>query len=154
MRERRIFLSLLGGAILGFGLPAQAQDKPETPTRLAGAKVISPQEAHALLVGGKAVFLDTRSPLNYAKGHVPGARSAAYKEKSEFAENFDAALDSFDFNKAPPDKQTALVFYSDGPTGWKSYKAAVLALRKGYVNVHYLRSGWAGWEAAGLPVQE
>ncbi len=154
MRERRICLSLLIAAGMALGLPAQAQDKPQTPTRLAGAKVISPQEAHALLAGGQAVFLDTRSPLNYAKGHVPGAHSAAYKEKSEFAENFDAALDSFDFSKLPSARQTPLVFYSDGPTGWKSYKAAVLAVRKGYVNVHYLRSGWAGWEAAGLPAQE
>ncbi|MCV2368339.1 rhodanese-like domain-containing protein [Roseateles oligotrophus] len=158
MSARRVLLKqILVTALAGtwaIGLPAWAQDKPQTPPHLAKGKVISPQEANALLAGGKAVFIDTRSPLNFAKGHIPGARSAFYKEKSEFAENFDAALDSFDFGKMPPDTHTILVFYSDGPTGWKSYKAAVQAIRKGYLNVHYLRSGWAGWEAAGLPVQE
>ncbi|MCV2359723.1 hypothetical protein LNV08_12150 [Paucibacter sp. TC2R-5] len=157
MQDRRLFVGLMIQVLtasLVTSLPARAQDKPQTPTRLAGAKVISPQEAHALLLGGKAVFLDARSPLSFAKGHIPGSISVFYKEKSEFAENFDASLDSFDFGKLPPTKQTALVFYSDGPTGWKSYKAAVLAQRRGYVNVHYLRSGWAGWEAAGLPKEE
>ena len=155
MQDRRLFLKLVAGALpVSMGTRALAQAKPQTPAKLAGGKVISPQEAHALLATGKVVFIDTRSPLNYAKGHVPGARTAAYKEKSEFVENFDPAQDSFDFDKLPPDKQAYLVFYSDGPTGWKSYKAAVLAIRKGYSRVHYLRSGWAGWQAAGLPVQE
>ncbi|MDC8772670.1 rhodanese-like domain-containing protein [Roseateles albus] len=157
MQDRRLFVGLMIQVLtasLVTSLPARAQDKPQTPTRLAGGKVISPQEAHALMSGGKAICIDTRSPLSYAKGHIPGARLLAYKEKSEFAENFDAAVDSFDFEKLPPDKRTPLLFYSDGPTGWKSYKAAVLAQRRGYVNVHYLRSGWAGWEAAGLPKEE
>jgi rhodanese-related sulfurtransferase len=157
MQDRRLFASLMIQVLTAasvFSLPARAQDKPQTPTRLTGGKVISPQEALALMNSGKALCIDTRNPLTYALGHIPGARSVVYKEKSEFAENFDAAIDSFDFDKLPPDKRTPLVFYSDGPTGWKSYKAAVMALRKGYTNVHYLRSGWAGWEAAGLPVQE
>lgn len=154
MQGRRVFLSLLALFCWGAGTAALAQDKPQTPTKLSGGKVISPQEAQALLATGKAVFIDTRSPLNFAKGHVPGARTAAYKEKSEFVENFNATLDAFDFDKLPPDKLALLVFYSDGPTGWKSYKAAVLAIRKGYSQVHYLRSGWSGWQAANLPVQE
>jgi rhodanese-related sulfurtransferase len=154
MRGRRFFLSLVVAPCWVIGKRALAQDRPPTPTRLAGGRVISPQEAQALLASGKAVFIDTRSPVNFAKGHVPGARTVAYKEKSEFVENFDATLDAFDFDKLPPDKQAYLVFYSDGLTGWKSYKAAVLAIRKGYAKVHYLRSGWAGWQAAKLPVQE
>ncbi len=155
MHQRRVFLNFVAAVpMFATGKFAQAQSKPQTPTKLNAGRVISPQEAQMMLSSGKAVFIDTRNPMNYAQGHIPGARSATYKEKSEFAEDFDAALDSFDFDKLPPDRHTKLIFYSDGPTGWKSYKAAVLAVRKGYLNVHYLRSGWAGWEAAGLPVQE
>jgi len=79
--------------------------------------------------------------------------TAAYKEKSEKVENFDGSIDSFDFAKLPADKNAKLVFYSDGPTGWKSYKAAVLALKQGYPNVMYMRGGFADWTAKGLPVE-
>ena len=48
-------------------------------------------------------------------------------------------------------KTASIVIYSDGPTGWKSYKGAVLAIKGGYKNVMYLRGGWAEWTAKGFP---
>lgn len=130
-----------------------ADDSPPTPTTLKGGKVITVDEAAALSKAKGAVFVDTRSALNFAKGHVPGAVTAAYKEKSEKVENFDAKADSFDFDKIPADKTAKVVFYSDGPTGWKSYKAAVLATQKGYTQVMYMRGGFADWTAKNLPVE-
>jgi rhodanese-related sulfurtransferase len=126
-------------------------DDPQTPTSLKGGKVISVDEAAALSKAKSAVFVDTRSPLNFGKGHIPGAISAAYKEKSEKEENFKASEDSFDFAKIPADKAAAVVFYSDGPTGWKSYKAAVLAIKEGYKNVSYFRGGYTDWSGKNLP---
>jgi rhodanese-related sulfurtransferase len=131
-----------------------AQDnKPQTPVALAGGKVVTADEAKKLLDGRKAAFFDTRSAVNFGKGHVPGAKAIPYGEKSGFTENFDAAKDRFDVAKLPADKNAALVFYSDGPTGWKSYKAAVLAIRAGYKSVHYFRGGWAEWEGRKYPVE-
>jgi len=130
-----------------------ADDSPPTPTTLKGGKVITVDEAAALSKSKGAVFVDTRSALNFAKGHVPGAVTAAYKEKSEKVENFDGKVDSFDFDKIPADKAAKIVFYSDGPTGWKSYKAAVLATQKGYTQVMYMRGGFADWTAKNLPVE-
>lgn len=132
--------------------PAQA-NKPETPTTLNGAKVVSIEEARTLAASKAAVFVDTRNPMNFGKGHVPGAVTASYKEKSEPVENFDASQDSFTMEKLPADKSARIVFYSDGPTGWKSYKAAVLAVKAGYKNVMYMRGGFAEWEAKGAPVE-
>ncbi len=37
--------------------------------------VISVQEAHDLFAEGKVVFIDTRDPSEFEKGHVPGARN-------------------------------------------------------------------------------
>jgi len=129
-----------------------AQDKkPSTPATLAGGKVVTADEAKNLLDGKKAAFFDTRSAMSFGKGHVPGAKAIPYGEKSEFAENFDASKDRFDLAQLPADKNAALVFYSDGPAGWKSYKAAVLAVRAGYKSVHYFRGGWADWEARKYP---
>lgn len=138
------FLAMAGGTA------AWAQ---ETPKAIAGAKVITVDEGKAL-AGTKGVhFYDTRSPLNFGKGHVPAAVSVSYKEKSDKSEGFDASKDEFDLSKLPADKAARLVFYSDGPTGWKSYKAAVLAVKAGYKNVHYMRGGFADWEAKSLPVE-
>jgi rhodanese-related sulfurtransferase len=59
-----------------------------------------------------AFFVDTRSVVNFGKGHVPGASAIPYKSAS------------------------------DGPAGWKSYKASVWAIKAGYKNVNYMRGGW------------
>jgi rhodanese-related sulfurtransferase len=141
-------------ALLAGGVPARADDRPDTPVALSGGKVISVTEAHAMMVAGHAVFIDTRNPLNFGKGHVPGARLASYDEKSDYAVGFNGALDKFEWERLPADKAAPIVFYSHGQNGWKSYKAAVLAIARGYRQVHYMREGWDGWQAARLPVQQ
>lgn len=140
--------------MLAAALPVHAEDRPDTPTQLSGGKVIGVVEAQAVLAAGRAVFIDTRSPLNFGKGRVPGARLAYYNEKSSYAADFDGTLDSFDWERLPADKTAPIVFYSHGTNGWKSYKAAVLAIARGYKQVLYLREGWAGWTAAQLPVEQ
>jgi len=144
-------IAALAMVLASFSSAAQDR-KPSTPATLAGGKVVTAEEAKKLLDAKSATFYDTRSAMNFGKGHVPGAKAIPYGEKSEFAENFDASKDRFDLSQLPGDKNAALVFYSDGPTGWKSYKAAVLAVRAGYKSVNYFRGGWADWEARKYPV--
>lgn len=143
-------------AVLALAVaPALADEiKPETPTSVKGARVISVEEAKGLLDKKAASFFDTRSPLNFGKGHVPGAILIAYKEKSEYVQDFDARQDSFDIARLPADKNARIVIHSDGPSGWKSYKATVLAVKAGYRNVLWMRDGYAGWTAKGLPVEQ
>jgi rhodanese-related sulfurtransferase len=145
--------NLILSATLVALLAAPAWASDETPKAIAGAKVITVDEGKALAGTKGVTFFDTRSPVNFGKGHVPAAVSVSYKEKSEKVENFDPAKDEFDLSKLPADKNARVVFYSDGPAGWKSYKAAVLAVKAGYKNVHYMRSGFADWEAKQLPVE-
>ncbi|MDD5028298.1 MAG: rhodanese-like domain-containing protein [Rhodoferax sp.] len=136
----------LAGAVL-------AQVQLPTPTKLDGGKVISVEQGRALADKKTAFFIDTRSPVNFGKGHVPGANAIPYKSGSEDAEGFDASKDKFDLSKLPAAKEQALVFYSDGPTGWKSYKAAVWAVKAGYKDVNYMRDGWSEWLAKKLPAE-
>ncbi len=98
------------------------------------------------------LIYDMRSPVNYGRGHLPGAKSLPYRENSEFKADFDASKDQFDLKALPVDKGARLVFYSDGPTGWKSYKAAVLAIKAGHTNVHYYRAGTDEWVKANMPL--
>lgn len=144
--------AVLRSWLLGMMLLATGQAvADETPTSLTGGQVVSAPDAKKLLDAKTAVFVDTRAPLNFGKGHVPGAMSIAYREKSAKTASFDAAQDQFDMGKLPKDKSKPIVFYSDGPTGWKSYKAAVFAIKEGYKSVHYMRGGWAEWQSKGLP---
>lgn len=150
----RSALSATAAAIaLTLSFTPAGASKPETPTAVPGVQVIDVTQGHALANAKAAVFVDTRNAMNFGKGHVPGAVSASYKEKSEPVANFDASADAFELAKLPADKNAKVVFYSDGPTGWKSFKAAVLASKAGYKNVLYMRDGYAQWEAKGLPVE-
>jgi rhodanese-related sulfurtransferase len=130
-----------------------ADEKPDTPTSLKGGKVVTVDEAKGMVDKKAAAFFDTRAAINFGKGHIPGASIVAYKEKSEFKADFDASQDSFDLSKLPADKNAKIVFYSDSPQGWKSYKAAVTAVNAGYKNVGWMRDGFAAWTAKALPVE-
>lgn len=147
-------ISLLVAVIALVSLPALADDKPDTPATLKGGKVISLDEAKGLLDKKDAAFFDTRTVLNFGKGHIPGATVISYKEKSDFKADFDGSQDQFELTKLPTDKNAKLVFYSDGPKGWKSYKAAVLAVQAGYKNVMWMRDGFSGWSAKSLPTAQ
>lgn len=146
-------LVALSAALLFAAAPVLAQDKPDTPTTLQGGKVVTVEEAKKLSDDKSAQFFDTRSLINFGKGHVPGAKAVSYKEKSEFKADFNAAADSFELDKLPADKAAKIVLYSDGPGGWKSYKAAVLSIKAGHKNVMWMRDGFTGWTAKGYPAE-
>ncbi len=151
----RKFIASLAIVLTLAVAPAVADEiRPETPTGVKGAKIITVEEAKGLLDKKAASFFDMRSPLNFGKGHLPGATLIAYKEKSQYSVDFDASQDSFDIARLPADKNAMIVIHSDGPSGWKSYKATVLLVKAGYRNVLWMRDGYAGWTAKGLPVEQ
>lgn len=146
-------LLALSAALLFATTPALAEDKPNTPTTLPGGKVVTVEEAKKLSDDKSAQFFDTRNLINFGKGHVPGAKAVTYKEKSEFKADFNAAADSFELDKLPADKNAKIVIYSDGPAGWKSYKAAVLSIKAGHKNVMWMRDGFTGWTTKSYPTE-
>jgi rhodanese-related sulfurtransferase len=151
--NRSLLAVLISAAASLGGASALAADEVTTPKELKGGKVVTVDEAKQLVDAKTAAFVDTRSVVNFGKGHVPGAVTAAYKEKSDKVVGFDGKVDSFELDKLPKSKAATVVFYSDGPTGWKSYKAAVLAISAGYTDVRYMRGGFSDWTGKGLPVE-
>lgn len=151
IRARTTCAVLVGVALAMTGTLGHAQT--ETPSLLQGGKVISAVEAKGLVDKKSALFVDTRSAVNFGKGHIPGAKAIPYKGGSENSADADLSKDQFDLGKLPAAKDQSVVFYSDGPTGWKSYKAAVMAVKAGHKNVHYMRGGWSEWSSKGLPVE-
>jgi rhodanese-related sulfurtransferase len=144
---RTIGLSLAMVALL-FGTAAFA----DTPDSLKGATLVDATKAKSLIDSGVMV-IDARVANEYAEGHIKGAISVPYKEKSAKTADFDAKLDSFDLSKLPPNKTTAMIFYCNGAECWKGYKAATTAVKAGYKTVYWLRLGLPDWKAKGFATE-
>lgn len=152
MLKRLITLAvavMLGSAVTAATARAEF---PLTPEKIKGAKLVSTDEAKALLDKG-AVAVDTRKKAEYAEGHLPKALHLNYEDNSEKAEKYDASKDKWETAKLPGDKNTVLVVYCNGTRCWKSYKAALKAVELGYKNVHWYRDGFPGWKEKGLPTE-
>ena len=141
----RIAMALLVGIVL-----SGAAHAGDTPASLAGTKLVNAEEVAQAQAAG-AVVIDTRVASEYADGHVKGAISVPYREKSEKDVNFDADQDEFNLAKLPADKSAAIVLYCNGPECWKSFKASTLAVKGGYTNIYWYRDGFPNWKSKGLP---
>jgi rhodanese-related sulfurtransferase len=147
----RNLLIVLFAVTFLFATTAMAEDVP-TPTRLEGVKIASVNEVKALL-GQKGVYIfDMRKALNYGKGHLQGAISLPFKWIAE-GKDPSARKGEFDMSLLPSDKNAKIIFYSDGPAGWKSYYAAKLTKEAGYKNVIWMREGSTAWESKGYPME-
>lgn len=124
----------------------------ETPSSLAGVKLVNADEAKKLQDSG-VPMIDTRVAAEYAEKTIKGAKSVPYKEKSAKEVGFDPAKDDFDLSKLPGDKGAPLVFFCNAGECWKSYKASSTAHKAGYTKVNWLRGGLPEWVAKGLPTQ-
>ncbi len=143
---------IAAAALLLVGSLVHPVHANETPTTAPGVKVVTADEVSKLQAAG-ATVVDTRVAAEYPEGHIKGAISVPYREKSGKAADFDAAQDEFKLSKLPADKGAAIVTYCNGSTCWKSFKAAVVAARAGYTNIHWFRDGLPAWKAKGLPVE-
>ncbi len=140
-----VILLMTNVALADKGIP--------TPESLPGGKIILAMDAKSLLDQNKAMFFDVRNPINFGRGHVPGATALPYSGKSKKIVDFDMSLDKFDTSKLPEDKNSVIIIYSHGITGWKSYKAAVSAIHAGYKDVHWMREGFGKWLELGYPTK-
>ncbi len=142
------WIVLCAGITLGTAHAADQQ--PETPLTISGGFVVAAEEVRLLIEQGDSYLADCRSPFNYGKGHLPGARSMEYHlnyHKDNLADKADAS--HINLNSLPDNKKSILIFYSHGTTGWKSYRAAEAAVAAGYTQVHWFRGGVQAWLAAG-----
>jgi len=126
----------------------------ETPIVLNGGKIITAAEAKRLINKEKAFLVDCRSAFNYGKGHIPTAQLISYQHiYKKSASGSKPTFKKIDTSKLPDAKNTTIIFYSHGSTGWKSYKAATVAIEAGYSHVLWLRGGLKEWFDAGYVVE-
>jgi len=152
MHFLKIFLFLLLISTSSFAKP----DTPDAKTALKhGVKVVDANMALALQKEG-AIFVDTRKVPEYALENIGGSISAYYDEKGgekNKIADFDSTNDIYHNSRLPKDKSAKLIFYCNGIKCWKSYKAAVMSARDGYMNVFWLQSGIGQWKKEGLKLE-
>ena len=154
--DHHSFVCLLTLTIFLFSpLPALADARnTETPVVLEGGRIITVAEARQLQQENRAFFADCRSAFNYGKGRIPTARLVSYNHNyTKLASDKDISLKKLDPLQLPEEKNTIIVFYSHGSTGWKSYKAAKAAIKAGYSHILWFRGGLQQWTDAGHPIE-
>jgi len=122
-----------------------------TPSQLPGVTMVTASEVVALQQKSVPI-IDVRLAKEYHEKHSRGAQSIPYAEKSLKDVAFDPALDQW----AGPeklDKAKPVIFHCNGAECWKSYKAAKVALSKGFTTIYWFRGGFPEWESSGLAVE-
>ncbi|MDZ7696176.1 MAG: rhodanese-like domain-containing protein [Deltaproteobacteria bacterium] len=128
------------------GLAVVADWSPETrlATDAGDSMIVSLDEAERLCLQKNAVFLDARSPKEYARGHISCAINVPWQ-------GFESYLDRV-WGVIP--EEAMIVTYCDGETCSLSEDLAKELMAMGYKQVKVLLNGWTRWAEAGLPVEE
>ena len=133
----RLWGVLLAAALL---LPGLSESTGETESKPAPGlfDVTAVQAAAMLKKYRKLVVLDIRTPREYRKGHLKGARNLDY-----WNEEFEAKLKALD-------KSNAYVVHC--ASGGRSEKAMKTFRRLEFETVYHIKDGYRGWTKAELPV--
>ena len=111
--------------------------------RYPGIVFITRSEVEDLVLGGQAVAVDSRTPAEYAAGHIPGALNVPL-------ESSDRGL--ADLASRFPLGQS-IVVYCEGGDCQTSTAAARLIHDRGFRDIRIYQGGWTDWASAGLPVE-
>lgn len=135
---------------LAFGAAGLVAVAVEPPATLSGATVIGAQQGKTLVDLG-VPLIDTRSPSEFAREHIPGATSLPHVANPGPRGGAQAAAHPVGLAQVATGKDSPLVFYCGASECWTSYEAARLAVQAGYRQVHWLRGGLAAWRARDYP---
>ncbi|HET7497215.1 MAG TPA: rhodanese-like domain-containing protein [Candidatus Eisenbacteria bacterium] len=115
------------------------------------APEISTVEMKSALAAGTAVVFDARPAMEYAMGHIPGARNVAAKPGVPMSAY---VSDVAEIGRAlGGDKSKAIILYCNGPFCGKSRRLAAELKAAGFSNVRRYQLGMPVWRALGEPVQ-
>ncbi len=139
-----VITGLLTNQVRSNKLPLAADWSPEARLTADSGEslVISLEEARELCSDKGAVFLDARSPADYALGHIRCAQNIPWQ-------SFDGYFDRL---MAIPE-HAWIVTYCDGETCSLSEDLAKELASMGYEKVKVLLNGWTRWREAGLPTE-
>jgi rhodanese-related sulfurtransferase len=103
---------------------------------------VSTEEVRRILLDRSAILLDTRTPAEYAAGHIPGARNVG-GPPSEVVTAVEQLTGG--------DKSKALVLYCNGPFCQASRRVSEQLVGAGFTNVRRYQLGIPIWRSLGGP---
>jgi rhodanese-related sulfurtransferase len=139
-----LFGLLINTPLVVRGLKGEFRDgfgpRPETPDIVSATL----EEAEDYFANDRnAVFIDSRSPEQYASGHILGAKNLPLS-----AADGDKRLRLDRWRVGP---ETALIVYCSGGQCLDSLKLALWLKQQGFTGTKVFRGGWTEWSGAGLP---
>ncbi len=143
----------IAGIVLGAGfafgaaqIRAESLDITHATFTEQDAKTpqVSTQDIRRILVDGTAIVLDTRTPAEYAAGHIPGAHALGAGAAAQLAAVTELV---------GGDKGKALVLYCNGPYCQASRRSGEQLVAAGFTNVRRFQLGMPVWRALGGPTE-
>ena len=175
-RRRGVLALLCTAALVAAGSPPEpAPPEPAgyrldkyqatTPLTLAGARVLSTDEAHAIWQNRGAAFVDVLPQVPRPPGlpagtvwlpkprlDIPGSLWLADAGYGELAPVMQGYFEQGLRQATGGDRDRPLVIYCRD-TCWHSWNAAKRAVALGYAHVAWYREGTDGWARAGYPLE-
>ena len=105
---------------------------------------VSTEQLRHIVGDGSAIVLDTRSPAEFAAGHIPGARGLK-GVPAEYVGQVERMVGG--------DRTKALVLYCNGPFCQASKRLAEELIAAGFTNVRRYQLGMPIWRALGGPTE-
>jgi rhodanese-related sulfurtransferase len=141
-------IALCVNQLRGAGIPLVADWSPAARLQ-AASKVdhlaIPMEQAIASHQAGEAIFLDARSPDQFAAGHIRGAINVPFEDVYGFLERVFEAVPGYD---------ALVIAYCDGEACALSEDLALLLRDLGYSNARVLINGWTLWRSHGYPIED
>ncbi len=117
--------------------------RPEKGVVLPEREIRDIALAKAIYDARQALFVDVRHPPAFDEGHIKGARSLPVSEMDNWIDSFIEHYPVSHF----------IVVYCQGRECDASHRAAQFLTDMGYEQVKVFIDGYAGWEAAGFPIE-
>jgi rhodanese-related sulfurtransferase len=142
---RILLASVALAAYSSWSLAVREKDKdgalPVSSSEVAGIPLLNLAEAKTLWSEAGTLFVDVRSPVDYAYGHIEGAISIPYEEFEELLSK----------NKPQLRQARAIVVYCKSKDCGKSLWAAIRLHQQGLTQTRIYPNGWNEWDTNRLP---
>jgi rhodanese-related sulfurtransferase len=132
-----IIMIIMINLIAGCGAP-KTSDRDLNFVGASDARDIVGTRRNLLGQTSTGVWVDVRSPDDFAKEHIPGAINLPFQNVAD------------DHKQLDP--YASLVIYGDAYNDVKSQAMAKRLIELGHANVHTLRGGLKAWKDAGFDV--
>ena len=144
-----LILAVCLGTLAQFFGPSPipwVEDHSQSPfakARAAGVDLVSLEQAQAMVLAGRVLVLDARSPGDFDAGHLPGAVSFPNATRNESYYELAALLQP----------EQPLLVYCSSKTCDDALQLALFLREQGSQKIHLFADGFQVWRDAGLPIE-